>query len=67
LFPAAESVRVGVHNPEEIAVSVRTVLMTLAAALIAACAAHEPAPYGPPARSCDDGGDGGVIIDGVCL
>lgn len=47
--------------------SVRTVLIALAAALIAACAAHEPAPYGPPARSCDDGGDGGVIIDGVCL
>ena len=41
--------------------------LLIAATLVAACARHEPAPYGPAARSCDDGGDGGVIIDGVCL
>ena len=41
--------------------------LLIAATLAAACARHEPAPYGPPARSCDDGGDGGVLIDGVCL
>jgi hypothetical protein len=42
-------------------------LLLLSAALIAACAARQPAPYGPAARACDDGGDGGVVIDGVCL
>ena len=42
-------------------------VLLIAATLVAACASHEPAPYGPSARSCDDGGDGGVIIDGVCL
>ena len=39
----------------------------IAAGVLEACAAKEPAPYGPPARSCDDGGGGGVVIDGVCL
>jgi hypothetical protein len=48
-------------------VSVRLVFLLAVAGLLAACATREPAPYGPPARSCDDGGAGGVIIDGVCL
>lgn len=54
-------------NLEEIGTSVRLAFLLIAAALVAACARTEPAPYGPSARSCDDGGDGGVIIDGVCL
>ena len=45
----------------------RLAFLLIAATLLVACARHEPAPYGPAARSCDDGGDGGVIIDGVCL
>jgi hypothetical protein len=71
LFGAAESERVGACNPEEIGPSVRLAFLLIALALVAACArtapAREPAPYGPAARTCDDGGDGGVIIDGVCL
>lgn len=43
------------------------VLLMVAGALLVACAPRQPAPYGPAARSCDDGGDGGVVIDGVCL
>ena len=46
----------------------RLLLVLLAAAcMLGACASQQPAPYGPPARACDDGGDGGVVIDGVCL
>ena len=67
LFRARGSERVGVCNPEEIDPSVRLAFLLIAATLLAACARHEPAPYGPAARSCDDGGDGGVIINGVCL
>jgi ABC-type glycerol-3-phosphate transport system substrate-binding protein len=39
----------------------RTIALLLAAAMLAACSGP-----GPGAR-CDDGGDGGVVIDGVCL
>jgi len=50
---------------------VKLAFLLIAATVVAACArtapAYEPAPYGPAARSCDDGGDVGVIIDGVCL
>lgn len=37
----------------------------VASFLLAACAGQQPAQS--PVRSCDDGGDGGVLIDGVCL
>jgi hypothetical protein len=48
---------------------VRLAFLLIAGALAAACAGPAPAPYAPAAaaRSCDDGGDGGVLIDGVCL
>ncbi len=42
-------------------------LLLLASVLVAACAPRQPTPYGPAARACDDGGDGGVVIEGVCL
>ena len=45
----------------------RIVLLLISVWAVAACAAWEPAAYDLPARSCDDGGDGGVVIDGVCL
>jgi hypothetical protein len=49
----------------------RAVLLCLAAAgLLAACAAPVGTGGAGPAfapERCDDGGDGGVIIDGVCL
>jgi hypothetical protein len=51
------------------------VLLLAAAALVAACGPRTPAPASQavvtPASvkqvSCDDGGDGGVMIHGVCL
>ena len=45
------------------------VLLLLVAALAAGCATTKTeTPSGTVyQRSCDDGGDGGVIIDGVCL
>ena len=54
-------------NPEEIGLSVRLVFLLSAGQSPRGVRAQEPAPYGPAARSCDDGGAGGVIIDGVCL
>ena len=51
-----------VHMPR------RLLFMLLAAALLCACGRGGDAPQtrsGP--RSCDDGGSGGVVIDGVCL
>ena len=45
----------------------RIILLVASVILLAACAKTQPAPYGAPARACDDGGAGGVIIDGVCL
>jgi hypothetical protein len=45
----------------------RFVALLLVAVLLAACAApRQPAPS-MQLRACDDGGAGGVIIDGVCL
>ena len=44
------------------------VLLLLLAALAAGCAQKVETPQGAVyLRGCDDGGDGGVIIDGVCL
>jgi hypothetical protein len=41
--------------------------LVLAVLLLAACAApRQPVPS-MQLRACDDGGEGGVIIDGVCL
>jgi hypothetical protein len=45
-------------------------MLMIAGALLTACA--QPAPPETTVRtvqlrSCDDGGSGGVIIDGVCL
>ena len=66
MFRRRDSERVRSCNPET-GLSVKLAFLLIAATLVAACARHEPAPYGPAPRSCDDGGDGGVIIDGVCL
>jgi hypothetical protein len=46
---------------------VKLAYLLIAATLAAACAREEPAPWSPAAIACDDGGDGGVLIDGVCL
>jgi hypothetical protein len=53
------------------------VLLVAAAALLAACGPRAPSPASQavvtPASvavtqvSCDDGGDGGVVLHGVCL
>jgi len=45
----------------------RIVMLLIAAALIAACARPVPPERSVQLRACDDGGDGGVVIDGVCL
>ncbi len=36
-------------------------------AMLAACARPAPPERSVQLRGCDDGGDGGVVIDGVCL
>ncbi|MFO1141045.1 MAG: hypothetical protein U1E59_01435 [Amaricoccus sp.] len=54
------------------------VMMAAAGALLAACASTAPAPAAQTAvapaampaeklQRCDDGGEGGVVIGGVCL
>lgn len=43
------------------------VLLVVAAVGLAACGPRIATPDNVRQRSCDDGGDGGVIIDGVCL
>jgi len=48
------------------------VLMAIAVALLAGCGSPQPQPQpgGPRTvalQPCDDGGSGGVLIDGVCL
>ena len=46
----------------------RLAVLFLLAALAAGCAQTVETPQGAVyLRSCDDGGDGGVVIDGVCL
>jgi len=51
----------------------RLVIVCLAAALAAGCAAKNTGTATGTTtgavhlRSCDDGGTGGVVIDGVCL
>lgn len=47
----------------------RTIFLLVAASMaLFSCARTQPAPYGPSAPACDDGGEeGGVVIDGVCL
>lgn len=46
----------------------RLALLILLAALGAGCAQKVETPQGAVyLRGCDDGGDGGVVIDGVCL
>jgi hypothetical protein len=39
----------------------------LAAFLLGACAGPGGESFGPTQTRCDDGGDGGVLIDGICL
>lgn len=43
------------------------VLLAVAVVTLAACGPQIATPDNVRQRSCDDGGDGGVIIDGVCL
>lgn len=45
----------------------RLVLALLAAALFGACAAPDSSRESVRLIRCDDGGSGGVVIDGVCL
>ena len=45
----------------------RLVLLLIAGAMLAACARPAPPERSVQLRGCDDGGDGGVVIDGVCL
>ena len=45
----------------------RIAILLAAGLLLAACSGGQSGPSGQAARSCDDGGDGGVLIDGVCL
>ena len=46
----------------------RLILLLALAALASGCAETVEAPSAALSlRACDDGGDGGVIIDGVCL
>jgi hypothetical protein len=46
----------------------RLVLLLVLAAVAAGCAQKVETPQGAVyLRGCDDGGAGGVIIDGVCL
>jgi hypothetical protein len=55
------------HNHKEIPMCRPVVTFVVAVLLLAACAApRQPAPS-MQLRACDDGGEGGVIIDGVCL
>ena len=44
----------------------RIALFALALAILAGCAGREVDPATGLLR-CDDGGDGGLVIDGVCL
>jgi hypothetical protein len=44
----------------------RLALIAMALAILAACSGQERDPATGLLR-CDDGGDGGVVIDGVCL
>ncbi len=44
----------------------RLALVLLLSGLLGACA--DPGPGGTlRQRACDDGGSGGVVIDGICL
>ena len=43
-----------------------TLALALAAAVLAGCSG-DTGPYRAPGqKACDDGGSGGVIVDGVC-
>jgi hypothetical protein len=56
------------HNLREKAMRHWLVMLAAAGLLLAACSSGGDAPA--PAMTlqpCDDGGSGGVIIDGVCL
>lgn len=47
---------------------VRLALLLVLAAVAAGCAKKVETPSGAVyLRGCDDGGTGGVVIDGVCL
>ncbi len=42
--------------------------LSLALPLLVGCGAPAKGPYvAPGQKGCDDGGSGGVLIDGVCL
>lgn len=41
--------------------------LALAATLLAACSSDKGPYRAPGQKSCDDGGSGGVLIDGICL
>jgi hypothetical protein len=49
------------------AVLYRLSVLVIALAVVASCASAPQAPDGSRLVRCADGGDGGEIIDGVCL
>jgi hypothetical protein len=44
-----------------------TLVLALAAAVLAGCSSDKGPYRAPGQKTCDDGGSGGVIVDGVCL
>jgi hypothetical protein len=56
----------GANREEDMPMPLRPALLALALLILAACSGREIDPVTGLER-CDDGGDGGVIIDGVCL
>ena len=42
-------------------------LLALTAPVLAACSADKGPYLAPGQETCDDGGSGGVVVDGVCL
>ncbi|HVL20278.1 MAG TPA: hypothetical protein VM422_04730 [Amaricoccus sp.] len=44
-----------------------TLALVLAAAVLAGCSGDKGPYRAPGQKTCDDGGSGGVIVDGVCL
>lgn len=44
-----------------------TLALALAASVLAGCSADRGPFRAPGQQACDDGGSGGVLIDGTCL
>lgn len=44
-----------------------TLLLAGLMAMVAACSSSDGPYRAPGQKACDDGGSGGVLIDGICL